>query len=232
MKRFWTDLKHKPFIVYLFVIICLFLFLMMTIYGGSTNPIVLLGFGARSNLHIITGQWWRLLSAAFLHAGFMHLAMNMVFVYYGGAQIEKLIGHWRFLVIYLISAVGGNIVSFAFNQSISVGASTAIAGMLASVIILEQFYPHHLYLKYLAKRYTVLVVINVIFSLFAQNIDHAGHFGGFLSGALITIVLPLPGATNHKRLYRLLAAVALIGVWGFCLYYGYHQTLALTGLFN
>lgn len=232
MRDLIKDLKNKPFIVYSVVIICLFIFLMMTLAGGSTNPLVLLSFGARSNFHMVAGQWWRLLTAAFLHAGLMHLAMNLVFIYYGGAQVEAMIGHWRFLVIYLVSAVGGNLFSFAFSDSLSVGASTAIAGMLASVIVLEQFYPYHLYLKYLAKRYTFLVAINVFFAFFSSNIDHAGHLGGFLSGALITVILPLPGASNHKKSYRLIALICLILLWAFCAYYGYQSTLSQIKLIN
>lgn len=231
MKELFNDLKKKPFIVYGIVIVCLFLYLCMTLAGGSTNSLVLLNFGARSNLHIVAGQWWRLLSAAFLHAGLMHLAMNLIFIYYGGSQIEMMIGHWRFFVIYFVSALGGNLLSFALSPALSVGASTAIAGMLASVIVLEKFYPYHTYLKYLAKNYTLLVIINVVFGFFSTTIDHAGHLGGFISGALITTILPLPGARNHKPIYRILALVALIVFWACCLYYGYHKTWSMRYIF-
>lgn len=231
MKELFNDLKKKPFVVYGIIIVCLFLYLCMILAGGSTNSLVLLNFGARSNLHIVAGQWWRLLSAAFLHAGLMHLAMNLIFIYYGGSQIEMMIGHWRFFVIYFVSALGGNLLSFALSPALSVGASTAIAGMLASVIVLEKFYPYHTYLKYLAKNYTLLVIINVIFAFFSTTIDHAGHLGGFISGALITTILPLPRARNHKPIYRILALIALIVLWAFCLYYGYHKTWSLRYIF-
>src|SRR5699024_3526907 len=104
--------------------------------------ITLIYFGAKSNPAIVAGEWWRLITPMFLHIGFTHILFNGLIVYFLGSQLEMIIGHFRYFLLYLLSGILGNAASFAFNFSISAGASTAVFGLFASTIVLGKLYPN------------------------------------------------------------------------------------------
>ncbi|MCT7718149.1 MAG: rhomboid family intramembrane serine protease, partial [Lactobacillus iners] len=86
----------------------------------------LLDFGCMNNIAVVTKlQFWRLFTAQFIHAGFFHIICNIVMIYFFGMYLEQFLGHIRYLTIYLLSGVGGNLLSFALGQDnvISCGAS-------------------------------------------------------------------------------------------------------------
>src|SRR5699024_11863450 len=114
-----------------------------------------------------------------------HLIFNGLIVYFLGAQLEMLIGHFRYFLLYLFSGIMGNAASFALNFSISAGASTAIFGLFAATIVLAKLYPHQASIQQLSRNYLVLIILNVVFGLFSTGIDNAGHIGGFVGGYLI-----------------------------------------------
>ncbi len=132
-------------------------------------------------LAIAGGEWWRLLSAAFLHGGFLHIAFNMYALYWLGPQLENLLGHARFLVLYLLSALGGNVASYYFSdiQTVSVGASGAIFGLLTATIVIGRE------LRSDVSQLTILLAINVALGFFSSAIDWRAHLGGALVGAAI-----------------------------------------------
>jgi len=128
---------------------------------------------------VAEGDWWRLLTAAFMHYGPIHLALNMFALYFAGSLLERAIGRWRFLLLYLASGIAGSAGALVLKPlAATVGASGAVFGVLGALFVLE-------------RRGTIrtegqiagLIVINLIFTLaFASSISVGGHVGGLLAG--------------------------------------------------
>ena len=183
-------------------------------YGTTEEAIPLILMGARNNyLMILNNEWWRLLSAAFLHIGLQHLVMNSLSIYFVGIELEPLLGHWRFAVLYLVSAIGGNIFSFALNgDAISAGASTALFGLFAAFVILAYLYPESAALRQRGANFLMLLVINLVMGINGSGSDNWGHFGGIVYGVLVTFVLGLPRLERTTFIQRLIAVLALVGL--------------------
>ena len=148
----------------------------------------LLGFdlpsalGAKVNELIVGGQYWRLITPAFLHASFMHFAFNMYALYVLGPGLERLYGHERFIYLYFLGAFAGNTFSFLFSPNPSLGASTAIFALLAGQVVYI-YQNRRIYRNSRAMLTNVLVIlgINIFFSL-NGTIDFWGHIGGLVGG--------------------------------------------------
>lgn len=224
-KRKRVSLSDKPFMTYSFLGINIIVYLFtLWRFGTTENTFALLLMGAKfSPLIIAEQQWWRLLSAAFLHIGIQHLIMNGISLYFLGQDLEKIMGHWRFTVVYLIAAIGGNIFSFAFSDSVSAGASTAIFGMFASIIVLSRMYPRVYALQQRATTYTILIALNVVNGLLTPGIDNWGHFGGAIYGAIATLVVGLAIKSETSRKERILALVIGVALPVLLIMYGIHQ---------
>ncbi|MFM1786724.1 MAG: hypothetical protein RL228_674, partial [Actinomycetota bacterium] len=128
---------------------------------------------------IANGQWWRLVSAAFLHGGILHLAFNMYALYWLGPQLEQLLGHVRFASIYMLSAIGGNVISYYFSDiaTVSVGASGAIFGLMTATIVIGRE------LRADVSQLMTLLVLNVVIGFASAGIDWRAHLGGAIVGA-------------------------------------------------
>ena len=136
------------------------------------------------------GEYGRILSSTFLHAGIEHLFNNMVILFFLGAMIEKVTGHLQFLILYLLSGIGANICSLiykviAMERIASVGASGAIFGLDGGLLawILLDLTP---------KRVILMIALSLYNGFTAQNVDNAAHVGGlltgFLAGALLCMI--------------------------------------------
>ena len=213
-----TSLKNKPWLTYMLILLNILVYILMTFAGGSQNALVLVTFGAKVNSLISFGQWWRLITAMFLHIGLEHLVLNMLTLYFMGIQIEALFGKWRFLVLYLLNGIGGNLASFAFNPSISAGASTALFGLFGAFFMLAENFKHNMYLRTYAKQFLVLIGLNVLFG-FMKNADLSGHLGGLVAGFLSAYLLGLPvKATSF--LQKILTLVTLVNFYVFLILIG------------
>jgi rhomboid protease GluP len=150
--------------------------------------------GAINPIHVLEGQWWRLLTAGFVHIGFMHLLMNMVSLFVIGRFIESMWGRLRYLVIYLVSVLGGCCLGIAYTPSaILAGASGAICGLLAAEAVWflfnRRYLPHTL-----RRRARTVFLVNLVLLVFIssfKNVSGWGHFGGAVAGALTAILLQL-----------------------------------------
>ena len=148
----------------------------------------------------LLGEWWRVFTAAFLHIGPVHLVMNMLALLIFGSELERQLGRWRFLSIYLLSALGGAVAIQLFgNPEFAVaGASTAIYGLLGALGVLM-----------LARRQDLrglltLLVINVLIS-FLPGVSLVGHFGGLIAGAAAAGLILL---TRRRRTVQIVALVS------------------------
>lgn len=179
-----ADKKYKgPFITYILIAINVIMFAVMTAAGGTENTDVLVKYGAKVNGLIVEGQYWRLITSAFIHIGLAHIAFNMYGLYNIGSLIERIYGHVNYLLIYLIAAFTGSISSFIFSQALSAGASGAIFGLLGALLYLGQKKPRMFSTSFGA---SVLVVIgfNLIYGFSNTGIDNFAHLGGLIGGYL------------------------------------------------
>ncbi len=149
---------------------------------------VLTTYGAKDNDLMIQGQYWRFITPVFLHANLLHVGLNMLNFFVLGIFLERLLGHLRFLVIYLLTGIISIIASFYFvPQEISVGASGAIFGLVGaySVFVLR----HRRAFRnngIPALLWLVLIIgVNLSIGLFVPNVDNYAHLGGLLSGCLL-----------------------------------------------
>ena len=158
--------------------------------GGNLKVLRLTG--AVSGADLVDGQWWRLLTCCFVHIGGLHLAMNMYCLWVLGSQVENLWGRYRFLIIYLLSGLGGSCAAMAYNpHTILAGASGAIWGIMASfptwLLINRVHLPKQLVSNGLSQM-SRIILINVFIS-FIPGISWTAHFGGALVGAVVAILL-------------------------------------------
>jgi membrane associated rhomboid family serine protease len=138
------------------------------------------------------GEWWRLITAAFLHGNLIHLGMNMVVLWIIGAPIEEALGRGRFLALYLVSGLAGSAGALLWSPNdITVGASGAIYGILGAAIVLEWQRSYVLGGSALS-----LLVVNLVITFAIPNISVGGHLGGLAGGALGALALSRFGQTH------------------------------------
>jgi rhomboid protease GluP len=188
--------KKKPVITYALIIINVLVFLAMYIFGkGSEDTLTLLLFGANYPVLVRAGDYYRLITSAFLHAGLLHLIFNNYALYVIGSQLESFLGKAKFLIIYLVSAICGSLMSMLFSDGISVGASGAIFGLLGSLLYFG--YNYRVYLGTVLKSQIIpLIILNLIIGFITPGIDNAAHIGGLLGGLGMTMALGIKYKTS------------------------------------
>jgi rhomboid protease GluP len=198
----------KTYFTYIIMGLCVLMFLLTYILGnGSEDIYTLLLFGANNLALVKAGQIYRLVACAFLHAGILHLLVNMYSLYIIGPQVESYIGKWKFLAIYLVSAISGSLMSLVFGTSVSVGASGAIFGLLGSLLYFG--YHYRLYLSNALKTQIIpIIVLNLFIGFMSTNIDNGAHIGGLVGGYLVTVALGLDGKSNKAE--KINAYIALL----------------------
>ncbi len=163
----------------------------------EANSSVHLAWGANFGPAIAGGQYWRLLTAAFLHFGLVHLAFNMMALWSLGGLAERLYGRWPFLLIYLGAAVIGSLASVYFSpdRTVSAGASGAIFGLGGALASFWLRNGKAVPLSVLRGQWVNLALFigfSVYMGITASGIDNAAHGGGFVGGALLGYLLTTP----------------------------------------
>lgn len=178
--------KKTPYVTYGLIILNVLIFIAMYIFGyGSTDTRTLLFFGANYAPLVLQGEYYRLLTSAFLHIGIVHLVMNMYALYVIGPQLENFYGKVKFCVIYLGSALSASLMSLLFTQdAISAGASGAIFGLLGALLYFG--YHYRVYLGNVMKSQIIpLILLNLFMGFVLAGVDNAAHVGGLIGGILI-----------------------------------------------
>jgi membrane associated rhomboid family serine protease len=142
---------------------------------------------------IAAGEWYRLGTAMFLHYGVLHILLNMWVLWQLGRYLEARLGPARFLALYLLAGLGGNVAAYLFtppNQG-AAGASTAIFGLFAAIIIVNRR------LKLDITALIPLLVINLLFTFTVPNISVAGHLGGLVTGCVVGLILAYAPPTRR-----------------------------------
>lgn len=174
--------QSNAYVTWTLLVLTIGVYLVEVLAGGSQNSNTLMTMGAMTNVSIQTGDWWRLITPIFLHLSVFHIFMNGFTLLYVGQILEPMIGHWRFLTIYLLSGITGNLASFAFgsDNAISVGASTSIFGLFAAFLALGFIYRENKFMTEIGKSFLGLIVVNLLLDLLMPSINIWGHLGGAL----------------------------------------------------
>jgi rhomboid protease GluP len=150
--------------------------------GGIDLPA---GLGLKANQAIMEGQVWRLFTPLLLHASLLHIGANMYSLYALGPGLEIHYGRWRFLAVYILSGFSGNVFSFIFTTNNSLGASTAIFGLVGAYGVF--LYQNRVLLGDRARKslmnVIVIAAINLLIGL-SGGIDNWGHVGGLIGGLI------------------------------------------------
>ena len=141
---------------------------------------------------VADGDWYRLITAAFLHYGPIHLGMNMLALWWIGRPLEAYLGPLRYLLLYLVSGLAGSAGALIANpEAVTVGASGAIFGILGAAIVLERQQTY-----VLGGSAITLLVVNLAFTFAVPGISIGGHLGGLAGGALRILALSRFGKGN------------------------------------
>ena len=224
---------------YLLVGINLAVFLWMLLSGVSLSSPTsgqLLHFGANSTRLVLEGQWYRLLTATFVHIGLIHLATNMWCLWNLGLLGEPLLGAYGLVAVYMLTGIAGNLLSVGLNvamgeDSVGAGASGAVFGIAGILIVLlsnKRLPIPWEELKRLRRSVIQFAVLNLIIggaTIFVNiiRIDNSAHIGGFLSGLALGVPL-VPQMTAGRQRYlsrqkvtfaaaAFLMALAGYGIW-------------------
>jgi membrane associated rhomboid family serine protease len=163
--------------------------------------------GALYGPAVANGDWWRLVTSAFLHANFIHLAMNMLALWLFGSQLERYVGSLRFGLIYLVSGLAGSAGALiAAPNSLTLGASGAIFGLLGAFVTLE-----YLQTGRIGGPALTLLIVNLAFTFAVPGISYGGHIGGLVGGVLTTLALARFGK-GHAA-YGRLDALGVLSVF-------------------
>lgn len=140
-------------------------------------------YGAQIRQLILQGQLWRFLTPVLLHASLPHIGFNMWALWVFGADLERSFGHRRFLLLYLLGGFAGNVLSFLHSPGPSLGASTAIFGLVAAegVLLYQNRQLFGGRFRSAITNVLFVIVVNLLLGL-TPGIDNFGHIGGLLGG--------------------------------------------------
>jgi rhomboid protease GluP len=178
--------ERKPIMTSMLIGISILFFAIQYLVKSATGIDLLFLYGGKINEAIMAGQVWRLLTPALFHSSILHIALNMYALYIIGRRLERFYGHGRFLLLYVLSAFAGNVLSFVLTPAPSLGASTAIFGLLAAEGVFI-FQNRKLFgsvrTRQMITNLGVILMLNLVFGFMSgSNVDNMGHIGGLLGG--------------------------------------------------
>lgn len=182
--------KYK--VTYTIIILNILVYLIEIIKSRNLidiNIYTLIQMGAKVNILINRGEIYRLITSTFLHGGIMHILFNMSALNIIGKEVEYIYGSKKYILIYILSALSGSLFSYLFNpNSVSVGASGAIFGLLGAMLVFGLKEKNKIGKQYV-KNILETLVINVIIGITISNIDNYAHLGGLIIGAISALIL-------------------------------------------
>jgi membrane associated rhomboid family serine protease len=198
--------QYGPFVTFALIGINVGVYLLELLMGGQVN-------GTGNSIYengvlfgpiVADGEWWRLITAAFLHYGPLHLGMNMLVLWFIGPALEDYLGHARFALLYIVSGLAGSAGALMLSaNSLTVGASGAIWGLMGAALMLEW---RRIYV--FGGQALGLVVFNLAITFLIPGISIGGHIGGLVGGGLAALAF----IYLHRRPVLATLSVALVGV--------------------
>lgn len=169
-------------------------FVGLTIFGMTENAEYMLSKGAMYAPYVIEYQeYYRLITSMFLHFGIEHLGNNMILLFLVGSQLEKELGSLKYVILYFIAGLGGNILSFVsdvmnFNYAVSAGASGAIFGVIGAILWVA--IRNRGQIGTLTSNGLVLMIgLSLYFGFTSTGVDNLAHIGGLVTGFILAIIL-------------------------------------------
>mgnify|MGYP001721704081 FL=1 len=199
-----------PVVTYAMMAICVLMYVLTWLAPGLTSALALVPAWLMTHP-------WTILTGAFLHGGIMHILFNMLSLYWVGRAIEPVMGWWRFLTVYLVSALGGSafIIAWCLIQPSeiyvsTVGASAAVFGLFGAVFVLQRLGGSD------TTAILTLLGVNLVYGFMVSGISWQGHIGGAIAGVaatwlLVRLARPRSGVTEAAQNRRqALAALGMI----------------------
>ncbi|WXG02279.1 rhomboid family intramembrane serine protease [Streptococcus agalactiae] len=211
MKKF---AKEYPTTVLLVSLTTLVFLLMQLTYGSQAESSqVIFQFGGIQGdyLKAYPTNLWRLISPIFVHIGWEHFLLNGLALYFVGQMGESIWGSLRFLILYILSGLMGNIFTLFFTPHVvAAGASTSLFGVFSAIAI-AGYFGKNPYLKQVGKSYQVMILLNLFFNIFTPGVSLAYHVGGLVGGVLVAIFLTKQnGSLLFKTWQSILALMIFI----------------------
>jgi rhomboid protease GluP len=210
----------KTIFTYIFIAINLIIFGLMEYFGSSRDALDLIEWGAKFNPYIIDGEWWRIISSMFIHIGFLHIAMNMIALYYLGSAVERMYGSLKFFIIYIMSGIVGSLISFALNTNVAAGASGAIFGLFGALLYFG-LTKRNLFAQTIGSNLIFVIVLNIVLGFTIPNIDMYAHLGGLFGGFLVSAIVQLP--KQKIRSYQIIGMITYLAIIISLAYYGIQE---------
>lgn len=193
-----TFKPKKIIITKIIMAICILLYILSVVIVYNNGASVLLNIGNNNYVDIQKGEVYRLILSVFLHVNIFHLLCNMYALYIIGTQLETFIGKFKYLLVFLISAVVGNLLSCVVSNNASVGASGAIFGLLGAILYFG--YHYRLYLGSVIRTQIIpVIIINLLLGFMWPGIDNAAHIGGLVGGYLSMMALGIKNKTETSE---------------------------------
>jgi membrane associated rhomboid family serine protease len=182
--------------------------------SADPPPDVLMALGGMNSTAVLSGDWYRLITAALLHGGILHLVLNGVVLFLGGAILESLVNRSWVIFIAVFSAVSGSALGLGLNDAsiVSVGASGSIMGILAAGMVLAfrvEAGPRRNQLLGTLARFLIPSLIPLATGGSGAHIDYSAHIGGALGGAAVGVVILGARLFDKVSLARASAIVAI-----------------------
>ena len=215
-----TFSPKKTIITNIIISLCVIMYILLGLKNGnffSIKPSVLYEYGGNLKSAILNHEFYRLITCAFLHASIIHILFNMYALFILGNELETYIGKVKFVIVYLISAICGSLLSSILSASnvVSVGASGAIFGLMGSLVYFG--YHYRLYLNTVLKTQIFpLIILNLALGFMDSSIDNWAHIGGLVGGYLATMLVGIEGKSSKSE--RINGAIVLVLYIAFMLY--------------
>ena len=199
------ELKKMPVTACL-ILVNLIVFLITDFTGGTENTVHMIACGAGYGPLITgAGEWYRVFTSMFLHFGISHLANNMLVLFVLGQRLEPAVGGVRYLLIYLLSGFGGNVISLGLemqssNYAVSAGASGAVFGVMGAmiyVILRNKGRVADLSIK----KMMIMAAFSLYFGFTSTGVDNAAHVGGLICGFLAALLLYHPASVSFHNFF-------------------------------
>ena len=178
----------KPYVTYTILGLTVFIYLLQLAGQYLLKMDLVTTLGIKYNPLIRAGELWRLITPVFLHGSILHIGFNMYALFLYGRGLESRFGHWRFTLLYFLSAYAGNVFSFLLTPNPSLGASTAIFGLLAAEGMF--IFRNRQLLGSRANRALINLLyiagVNLLIGFTTSGVDNFGHLGGILGGLIFT----------------------------------------------
>jgi membrane associated rhomboid family serine protease len=181
-----SSTNSRPYATYALIAINVVVFIAELGGGGGATSGQLVQDGGTFAPAINDGDWYRIVTGGFLHAGPFHLLFNMYVLYVAGKLLEPGIGTPRFLAIYFISLLSGSFGALLLDpNSLTVGASGAIFGLMAAVLVIARGRN----IEGVATQFGFFIVLNLVLTVSIPNISIGGHVGGLIGGAVAALIV-------------------------------------------